>query len=79
MVSDALLLAKLSNALIYVIHAESTPIPLVQKGIGRLLRNKAPVIGVVLNQYDLAKAGRYGKPYESYGYLSAPLSQASRG
>ncbi len=78
-VSDALLLAKLSNALIYVIHAESTPIPLVQKGIGRLLRNKAPVIGVVLNQYDLAKAGRYGKPYESYGYLSAPLSQASRG
>ncbi|HTN30878.1 MAG TPA: polysaccharide biosynthesis tyrosine autokinase [Pseudomonas sp.] len=76
-VSDALLLAKLSNALIYVIHAESTPIPMVQKGIGRLLRGKAPVIGVVLNQYDLAKAGRYG-PYESYGYLSAPLSQASR-
>lgn len=70
-VSDALLLAKLSNALIYVIHAESTPIPMVQKGLGQLMRNKAPVIGVVLNQYDLTKAGRYGSPYESYGYLSS--------
>ena len=79
-VSDALLLAKLSNALIYVIHAESTPIPLVQKGIGQLLRNKAPVIGVVLNQYDLSKAGRYGSPYEGYGYLSsATLTPAARG
>lgn len=78
-VSDALLLAKLSQALIYVIHAESTPIPLVQKGIGRLLRSRAPVLGVVLNQYDLAKAGRYGKPYESDGYLAASLAQAARG
>lgn len=75
-VSDALLLAKLSQALIYVIHAESTPIPLVKKGVSRLLHAKAPVIGVVLNQYDLSKAGRYGKSYESYGYLSGSLSQA---
>jgi len=75
-VSDSMLLATISNALIYVIRAESTSIPLVQKGIGQLLQNNAPVTGVVLNQVDLSKTKRYGHAnyYDDYGKQPQPQS-----
>ena len=69
-VSDSLLLASLSSAVIYVVRAESTTISLAQKGLGQL-RDKGPIIGAVLNQIDLGKARKYGYYYENYGYLSA--------
>lgn len=75
-VSDSMLLATISNALIYVIRAESTSIPLVQKGVGQLLQNNAPVTGVVLNQVDVSKTKRYGHSYanyyDNYGNQSQP-------
>ncbi|MFG0382724.1 GumC family protein [Pseudomonas sp. zbq_18] len=74
-VSDTLLLATHSSALIYVIRAHSTPIPLVQKGVGQLLQNNAPVTGMVLNQVNLKSAGKYNydyaKHYSAYA-TSAP-------
>lgn len=73
-VSDAAVLATHASALLYVIKAESTAIPLAQKGVGQLLQNNAPVTGVVLNQVDIKKAQKqgysYGGYYDYYGYSS---------
>ncbi|MES2917843.1 MAG: polysaccharide biosynthesis tyrosine autokinase [Pseudomonadota bacterium] len=65
-VSDATVLATHAHTLLYVVRAASTPIPLVQKGIGQLLQNNAPVNGIILNQLDLEKAQKYGYGYGSY-------------
>lgn len=59
-VSDALLLAKHSDAVIYVVKAQSTPVGQVRKSIAMLQQSQAPLFGVVLNQVDLRKARKYG-------------------
>ncbi len=73
-VSDATILATHSDALIYVIKSEASPIPLVQKGVGQLLQSNSPVTGVVLNQVDVRKAQKhgyhYGGYYDYYGYTN---------
>ncbi|WP_367375415.1 GumC family protein [Pseudomonas lini] len=74
MVSDALLLAKHSDAVIYVIKADSTPVSQVQKCLALLQQSHAPVFGVVLNQVDLRKARKQGyshsDTFQNYDYLS---------
>lgn len=65
-VSDAMVLSTFANALIYVIKSDSTAIPLVEKGVGQLLQNNAPVTGIVLNQVDVKKAQKYGYSYGGY-------------
>ncbi|WP_460145800.1 GumC family protein [Pseudomonas sp. S2_A02] len=74
MVSDALLLAKHSDAVIYVIKAESTPVSQVQKCLALLQQSHAPVFGVVLNQVDLRKARKQGyshsDTFQNYDYMS---------
>lgn len=65
-VSDAMVLSTFADALIYVIKSDSTAIPLVEKGIGQLLQNNAPVTGIVLNQVDIKKAQKYGYSYGGY-------------
>lgn len=74
MVSDALLLAKYSDAVIYVIKAESTPVSQVQKCLAILQQSRAPVFGVVLNQVDLRKARKQGyshsDTFQNYDYMS---------
>lgn len=74
MVSDALLLAKHSDAVIYVIKAESTPVNQVQKCLAILQQSHAPVFGVVLNQVDLRKARKQGyshsDTFQNYDYLT---------
>ncbi|WP_020681869.1 GumC family protein [Marinobacterium rhizophilum] len=72
-VSDALMLSALASSVIYVVKAESTSVQLVRDGIGRLLQNRAPVSGVVLNQVDIEKAKKNGYShgaYYDYGYSS---------
>ncbi|WP_338570572.1 polysaccharide biosynthesis tyrosine autokinase [Pseudomonas canadensis] len=75
-VSDATVLATHADALIYVVRSESTAIPLVQKGVGQLLQNNAPITGVILNQVDIKKAKKngysYGSYYDYYGYSGSP-------
>lgn len=63
-VSDAAVLATHAQALLYVVKAAATAIPVVEKGVGQLLQHAAPVRGVVLNQMDFDKAQQYG--YEGY-------------
>ncbi len=74
-VSDAVVLSTFANSLIYVIKSDSTQIPLVEKGVGQLLQNNAPVSGIVLNQVDIKKAQKYGYSYggyyDYYGYSNA--------
>ena len=65
-VSDAVVLGTHANALLYVIKADSTHIPLIERGVGHLLQNRAPVTGVVLNQVDIKKAQKYGYEYGGY-------------
>ncbi|HWH89629.1 MAG TPA: polysaccharide biosynthesis tyrosine autokinase [Pseudomonas sp.] len=73
-VSDALLLAKHSDAVIYVVKAQSTPVGQVRKSIAVLQQSQAPVFGVVLNQVDLRKARKYGHGHSRsfYDYDFAP-------
>jgi polysaccharide biosynthesis transport protein len=73
-VSDALLLAKHSDAVIYVVKAQSTPVDQVRKSIAMLQQSQAPVFGVVLNQVDLRKARKYGHSHSRsfYDYDFAP-------
>ena len=71
-VSDAMVLATHADALIYVVRSEHTAIPLVERSVGTLLQNNAPITGVVLNQVDIRKAKKqgysYGGYYDYYGY-----------
>lgn len=60
-VSDALVLSRLCNAVVFVIRADATPLQLVQVAVRRLRRVEAPLIGAVLNQYDNARGDRYGQ------------------
>lgn len=66
-VSDAALLCAKADAVLYVVKSDSTAAPLVQRGISELLRNGAPVTGVILNQVS-AMNTRYGHQ-GYYGYL----------
>lgn len=66
-VSDALVLSTQASAVVYVVKADSTPYPLAQTGVKRLRQVNAPLVGAILNQVDIKKAGRYGK-YGRYGY-----------
>jgi Mrp family chromosome partitioning ATPase len=74
MVSDALLLAQHSDAVIYVVKADSTPVSQVQKYLAMLQQSHAPVFGVVLNQVDLRKARKYGyshsRTFYNYDFAS---------
>ena len=73
-VSDALVLSRMVDHVIYVIKADSTPYQAAQEGVHRLRRVNAPMLGVVLNRvtsrgrgyYYYGKYHRYG--YRGYGY-----------
>ncbi len=73
-VSDALVLSKKADEMVYVIKADSTDFGLIEKGLRRLEEIKAPLVGVILNQVNVVKAGRdggyYTAYYENYGYSS---------
>ena len=74
-VSDSLVLADLSDGVIFVVKADSTTTQVALGGLQRLLRVNAHVVGVVLNQFDAdaaAKHGHYPRGYfDYYGYGSS--------
>jgi succinoglycan biosynthesis transport protein ExoP len=79
-VSDALMVAQMADAQLYVIRADATPYQAAEQGIKRLRRVNAPLLGAVLNQvvaggrgYGYGKYGKYGRygryyRYGRYGY-----------
>ena len=83
LVSDALILSGLANALIFVVRADTTPYQVAKGALELLKKGKAQLLGVVLNRLDVDKAERhygygryfsYGgkyKYYKRYGYYGA--------
>ena len=66
LVSDALVVGRQTNGLIYLVKADDTPVSMAKTGLKRVMESGIKVIGVVLNQHDFKKAERYYG--ESYGY-----------
>jgi len=54
-VSDAIVVGKQADSAIYVIKSDSTPLPVVRRGIDRLQEVGINVSGAVISQVDLAK------------------------
>lgn len=79
-VSDSIVLSTYADSVIYVVKSDDTATQTVVKGVGKLLQNKAPIRGVILNQVDIKKAKKQGISYEGfydyYGY-SDPKSKKS--
>ncbi|NOY16555.1 MAG: polysaccharide biosynthesis tyrosine autokinase [Gammaproteobacteria bacterium] len=74
MVSDAVLLSNLADAVIYVIKSDSTNTKIINATLQKLRRANAHVIGAVINNVDIKKMSKYygygyGKYYGS-GYYS---------
>ena len=75
-VSDALVVSRLSDSLIYLLRADATPFQAVEEGVRRLRRTNAPILGVVLNHVQARGRGYYGKYYRygfrnKYGYYNS--------
>jgi succinoglycan biosynthesis transport protein ExoP len=66
LVSDALVMSKAVDAVVYVIRSDITTHQTVRTGINRLLAVKAPIIGVILNKVNMKKAAQYYGAYSSY-------------
>ncbi|WP_281648198.1 polysaccharide biosynthesis tyrosine autokinase [Parendozoicomonas sp. Alg238-R29] len=67
-VSDALMVGKVSDGLIYVVESSRVHVPVITHAVGRLLQARAPITGVVLNKVDPNKKDRYGYNYGYYDY-----------
>ncbi|MFN3586329.1 MAG: GumC family protein [Moraxellaceae bacterium] len=74
-VSDAIVLATMANAVIYVVKSDSTAFHSARSGIQRLQRVNAPITGVVLNQVNVSKATKYGGYYGYYDYYGYKASE----
>ena len=67
-VSDALIVGKYVDTAIYVVKSDSTPLPMVSRGIDRLTQKEIDVSGVVISQVDINKISGYGGDYYYQGY-----------
>lgn len=67
-VSDALVLSKVCDSVVYAIKSHSTSISLVKRGIQRLRQVDANIAGTVMTQVDMAKLVSYGGDYYYQGY-----------
>jgi capsular exopolysaccharide synthesis family protein len=73
-VSDAALLSKHAGCVLYVVKSDATTVPQVSNGLGLLERVNAPIMGIVLTQFDARKADKSG----DYGYGGSYASYASK-
>jgi capsular exopolysaccharide synthesis family protein len=72
-VSDAIVVSKQCDSLVYVVKADSTSDKMINNGLSRFIEIGHRIDGVVLNQVDLKKAqrmGEYSGYYDQYGYNS---------
>ena len=67
-VSDALVLSKLSDAVVYVVKFHDTTMDVVKRGTQRLKEVNAPLAGVLITQVDIDKISTYGGDYYFQGY-----------
>lgn len=71
-VSDSLLLARMVDAVFFLVKADSTPRQLVENAVNGLRKAGAPLVGAVLNEADTRKQSgfAYGYTYYQGGYGS---------
>ena len=75
-VSDAYLISKYVTEVVYIVKADSTAHALAQAGLDKLKENNGHISGVVLNQLDMVKSGKYYSGdyyngyYSNYGYAN---------
>ena len=67
LVSDALIVASLASTTVFVVRTGETPLPIIRKGLQKLQRVDASIVGIVLNLVDFEKAQRYYGEYKGYG------------
>src|SRR6266480_3554690 len=66
-VSDAAVLSKYADCVLYVVKSDATKVPQIKTGLGLLERVNAPILGIVLTQFDVRQAEKYGDyDYGSY-------------
>lgn len=64
-VSDAVIISKLVDSVIYVVHGEKTPREQITSGLRMLRHAKAPIEGLVINQSENIDTSRYHNKYYS--------------
>lgn len=67
-VSDALILSKISDGLMFVVRADSTSRDLAKMTVRRLRQAQVPLMGTVLNRAPVSKGGDYYGYGGTYGY-----------
>ena len=74
-VSDAAVLSKYADSVLFVVKADATAVPQIKNALGLLERVDAPITGIVLTQLDTRKAEKYS----DYGYAGyyAPYESKS--
>ena len=83
-VSDALVISRLTDALVYCVKSHDTSMELVRRGVRRLNQINAPLAGVIITQVDIDKITSYGGDYyyqgyyDYYGYTDKGDNKASR-
>lgn len=84
-VSDALILGRLSDAVVYAVKSHDTSMDLVKRGLKRLEGAGAPVVGILMTQVDIEKLVSYGGDYyyqgyyDYYGYTESGSKRGSKG
>ncbi len=73
LVVDASVVAPLCDGCIVVIKADAVSRALAEDTVRKVERSGCPILGVVLNQVDNRRRGRYGKygKYKKYGYYGS--------
>ena len=65
--SDASVLAPITNGVLYVIKHSSTPIDVIKQGIDNLKKANANIIGAILSQIEMGQLG--GHYHYNYKYM----------
>lgn len=68
LVSDAVAVAPMVTSTIYVVRATETPVPVIRKGLSRLQRSGANIMGVIVNGLNFEDAQRYYGESVNGGY-----------
>ena len=68
-VSDALVVGEYVDAAVYVVKADSTPLPVVERGISLLQDAGVFIAGAVISQVDIDKLSAYGGDNDYIGYF----------
>ncbi|MFK7889208.1 MAG: GumC family protein [Granulosicoccus sp.] len=84
-VSDALVLSRYADAVLYMVKSQDTRLDVARRGIQRLRESGAPIAGVIVTLVDIEKMAAYGGDffyqgyYDYYGYNSNEMDSASNG